>query len=342
MSRKLFPVFALLIVLSMVLAACGGGAAAPAEEAPAAEAPAAEEVAMPAAGSTLETVKARGNVICGGNASVPGFGFLDTEGNFAGFDIDFCKAVAAAVFGDAEKYEIRALSSQERFTALQSGEIDVLIRNTTWTLSRDTDLGANFTATTFYDGQGFIVRKADGIVPSKILKAARFAFRPAPPLKPTWLTRWLLVALATNRLFMKMLKLAGPLMKKAAATRTLLINLAWFLVRHYWLFPMTTSLWTRLSPKNRSALLFATATISGLISFNGPFLPPSSQKSTVSHLQMLATRWRALQRLVKNPSSVPKAIWDLSWVLTQTGLTMLFLKLVTTKRSTTATLALTL
>lgn len=164
MSRKLFPVFALLIVLSMVLAACGGGAAAPAEEAPAAEAPAAEEVAMPAAGSTLETVKARGNVICGGNASVPGFGFLDTEGNFAGFDIDFCKAVAAAVFGDAEKYEIRALSSQERFTALQSGEIDVLIRNTTWTLSRDTDLGANFTATTFYDGQGFIVRKADGIV----------------------------------------------------------------------------------------------------------------------------------------------------------------------------------
>jgi len=158
MSRKFFPVFATLIVLSMVLAACGGGAA-PAEEAPAAEAPA----AAPVGGSTLETVKERGYVICGGNANVPGFGFLDTEGNYSGFDIDFCKAVAAAVFGDAEKFEIRPLSSQERFTALQSGEIDVLIRNTTWTLSRDTDLGANFTATTFYDGQGFIVRKADGI-----------------------------------------------------------------------------------------------------------------------------------------------------------------------------------
>jgi general L-amino acid transport system substrate-binding protein len=183
MSRKLFPVFALLIVFSMVLAACGGGAAPAAEEeaaAPAAEEsaaveePAAEEAAAadpgetegpaPAAsGDTLATVLERGHVICGGNASVPGFGFLDTEGNFSGFDIDFCKAVAAAVFGDAEAYEIRPLSSQERFTALQSGEIDVLIRNTTWTLSRDTDLGSNFVATTFYDGQGFIVRKADGI-----------------------------------------------------------------------------------------------------------------------------------------------------------------------------------
>jgi general L-amino acid transport system substrate-binding protein len=182
MSRKLFPVLALLIVLSMVLAACGGGAApaaeeaaAPAaEEAAAVEEPAAEETAAsepaetegpaPAAsGDTLATVLERGHVICGGNASVPGFGYLDEAGNYAGFDIDYCKAVAAAVFGDAEAYEIRPLSSQERFTALQSGEIDVLIRNTTWTLSRDTDLGANFTHTTFYDGQGFIVRKADGI-----------------------------------------------------------------------------------------------------------------------------------------------------------------------------------
>ena len=181
MSRKFFPVFALLIVLSMVLAACGGAAAPVAEEVAveepaeevAAEEPA-EEVAAeepgetdgpaPAeGGATLAAVLERGNVICGGNASVPGFGFLDTDGNYAGFDIDFCKAVAAAVFGDAEAYEIRPLSSQERFTALQSGEIDVLIRNTTWTLSRDTDLGANFTATTFYDGQGFIVRVADGI-----------------------------------------------------------------------------------------------------------------------------------------------------------------------------------
>ncbi|RLD04452.1 MAG: amino acid ABC transporter substrate-binding protein, partial [Chloroflexi bacterium] len=156
----------------MVLAACGAPAPeAPAADAPAADAPAADAPAAdaPAAdaptaavapgetdgpapaegGSTLATVKERGYVICGGNSGVPGFGFIDTDGNYSGFDIDFCKAVAAAVFGDATKYEIRPLSSQERFTALQSGEIDTLIRNTTWTLSRDTDLGANFTATTF-------------------------------------------------------------------------------------------------------------------------------------------------------------------------------------------------
>lgn len=185
MFRKLLPVLSVLIALSMLLAACGGGAAPAAEEpaaeepaAPAAEEPAAEEPAAeepgdtegpaPAAsqsgfGETLATVQERGFVICGGNANVPGFGFLDTEGNYTGFDIDYCKAVAAAVFGDATAFEIRALSSQERFTALQSGEIDVLIRNTTWTLSRDTDLKTNFVHTTFYDGQGFIVRKADDI-----------------------------------------------------------------------------------------------------------------------------------------------------------------------------------
>ena len=177
MSRKLFFILIALVAFSMMLVACGGGAEPAAEDPAAGESvagePAAEEVAADpgetegpapaAAGDTLATVRERGLVICGGNASVPGFGYLDEEGNFSGFDIDFCKAVAAAVFGDATKFEIRPLSSQERFTALQSGEIDVLIRNTTWTLSRDTDLGSNFTATTFYDGQGFIVRKADGI-----------------------------------------------------------------------------------------------------------------------------------------------------------------------------------
>jgi len=183
MSRKLIPVLTILIALSMLLAACGSGAAPTSQEEPAAPAEPAEPAApaeteaaapgdtegpAPAAqaggyGETLATVKERGHLICGGNANVPGFGFLDTAGNYTGFDIDFCKAVAAAVFGDATKFEIRALSSQERFTALQSGEIDVLIRNTTWTLSRDTDLKTNFVHTTFYDGQGFIVRKADGI-----------------------------------------------------------------------------------------------------------------------------------------------------------------------------------
>jgi general L-amino acid transport system substrate-binding protein len=116
------------------------------------------------AGQTLQIVQDRGVLNCGGNAEVPGFGYLDPDTNeFAGFDIDFCKAVAAAVLGDAEALEPRHTTAQERFTVLQSGEVDLLSRNTTWTLTRDTELGLNFAPTTFYDGQGMMVRKDSGI-----------------------------------------------------------------------------------------------------------------------------------------------------------------------------------
>jgi len=116
------------------------------------------------AGQTLQIVQDRGVLNCGGNAEVPGFGYLDPDTNeFAGFDIDFCKAVAAAVLGDAEALEPRHTTAQERFTVLQSGEVDLLSRNTTWTLTRDTELGLNFVPTTFYDGQGMMVRKDSGI-----------------------------------------------------------------------------------------------------------------------------------------------------------------------------------
>lgn len=113
-------------------------------------------------GDTLATVQARGTLICGGNAALPGFGSLDAAtGEFSGFDIDTCKAIAAAV---GVGFEIVPLTAGERFTALQTGQIDVLIRNTTWTLTRDSqEVGANFAPTTFYDGQGFLVRISDGI-----------------------------------------------------------------------------------------------------------------------------------------------------------------------------------
>ena len=113
--------------------------------------------------SLLDEIKVRGNLVCGVNNQVPGFGVVDSEGDYSGFDVDFCRAIAAAVLGDADAVEFRALSAQERFTAVQTGEVDVLIRNTTWTSSRDSSVGLNFAPTTFYDGQGFMVKEASGI-----------------------------------------------------------------------------------------------------------------------------------------------------------------------------------
>ncbi len=108
----------------------------------------------------LNTVKQRGVLQCGANGSLAGFGLPDAQGNWTGLDVDFCRAVAAAVFGDATKVKFIPLTAKDRFTALQSGEVDVLARNTTWTSSRDTQLGLNFTGVNYYDGQGFLVRKS--------------------------------------------------------------------------------------------------------------------------------------------------------------------------------------
>ncbi|MBM7047677.1 amino acid ABC transporter substrate-binding protein [Rhizobium lusitanum] len=112
-----------------------------------------------ASASTLSDVKAKGFIQCGVNTGLLGFAQPDASGNWAGFDVDFCKAVASAVFGDATKVKYTPLSSKDRFTALQSGEVDLLSRNTTWTINRDTALGLNFRPITYYDGQGFMVRK---------------------------------------------------------------------------------------------------------------------------------------------------------------------------------------
>jgi general L-amino acid transport system substrate-binding protein len=113
-----------------------------------------------ASGQTLTTIKNRGELICGANGTLAGFGLPDPQGNWTGFDVDFCRAIAAAIFNDPTKVKFVPLTAKDRFTALQSGEIDVLSRNTTWTLSRDTSLGLDFVAVTYYDGQGFMVRKA--------------------------------------------------------------------------------------------------------------------------------------------------------------------------------------
>ena len=111
------------------------------------------------ADSTLEKVKKRGVIVCGVHEGLPGFGLPDEKGNWSGLDVDFCRAYAAAIFSDPTKVKFRPLNAKDRFTALQSGEVDVLTRNTTWTMSRETTLGFLFASPNYYDGQGFIVRK---------------------------------------------------------------------------------------------------------------------------------------------------------------------------------------
>jgi general L-amino acid transport system substrate-binding protein len=114
-------------------------------------------VAPAHAGKTLDAIKARGQLICGVNEGLAGFSAADSQGKWSGLDVDACKAVAAAILGDANKVKWVPLNAQQRFTALQSGEIDILSRNTTWTLTRDASLGLEFTGVTYYDGQGFMV-----------------------------------------------------------------------------------------------------------------------------------------------------------------------------------------
>ncbi|BBA78893.1 extracellular solute-binding protein [cyanobacterium endosymbiont of Rhopalodia gibberula] len=122
-------------------------------------------------GSRLAIVKERGNLICGINGEVPGFSFVDENGQYSGLDVDICRAIAAALFDDPAKVEYRKLSAHERFTAVQAGEVDVLNRNTSWTVSRDTSVGVAFAPIVFYDGQGIMVTKASGATKLEDLEA---------------------------------------------------------------------------------------------------------------------------------------------------------------------------
>ena len=121
---------------------------------------------------TLDTVKDQGFFNCGVSQGVPGFSNPDSDGNWSGIDVDVCRAVSAAIFGNPDKVKYVPLTAKERFTALQSGEIDVLSRNTTWTLSRDAQIGLEFAGVNFYDGQGFMVRKDSGITSAMELGGA--------------------------------------------------------------------------------------------------------------------------------------------------------------------------
>ncbi|WP_027857336.1 amino acid ABC transporter substrate-binding protein [Marinobacterium jannaschii] len=132
----------------------------------------ATSIAASVSAATLDSVKERGFLQCGVSTGLPGFSNPDDKGNWTGLDVDVCRAVAAAALGDATKVKYIPLTAKERFTALQSGEIDVLSRNTTWTQTRDSQLGLNFAGVNYYDGQGFMVSKELGVKSAKELDGA--------------------------------------------------------------------------------------------------------------------------------------------------------------------------
>ena len=161
-----------MLVLS--LGACDGGSKPPPASAPTGKAASATALTFKATPSpTLEAVRTRGYVACGVHPGLPGFAFPDVRGVWRGFDVDVCRAVAAAVLGDAAKVRFTAITAQDRFTALQKGRIDILSRNTSWTLTRDAGLGLDFAAVTYYDGQGFLAPKALGLQSAEELSGAR-------------------------------------------------------------------------------------------------------------------------------------------------------------------------
>ncbi|MEM7797443.1 MAG: amino acid ABC transporter substrate-binding protein [Cyanobacteria bacterium P01_C01_bin.118] len=154
---------AAMLAVALPLAACGGAQDA-VDTATDAAGDAVDTVATAVSGgSRLETVLSRGTLNCGVDGGIPGFSFVDESGTYSGLDVDVCKAVAAALFDDPDAVEYRNLDSTERFEALKGGEVDMLSRNTTWTISRDTSVGMEFAPTTFFDGQGMMVRADSGV-----------------------------------------------------------------------------------------------------------------------------------------------------------------------------------
>ncbi len=148
----------------------------------------AQQQPAPAA-ATLDAIRARGTLVCGVNTGLAGFAQPDSQGVWRGFDVDYCRAVAVALFNDASKVRYVPTTAQNRFTALQSGEVDMLSRNTTWTLSRDTSLGFDFPAISFFDGQGFMVKASLGVRTARELDGATICVQPGTTTEQN-LTDW--------------------------------------------------------------------------------------------------------------------------------------------------------
>jgi general L-amino acid transport system substrate-binding protein len=154
-----------------------------------AQAPTAPAAAAAGTAATLDAIRARGTLICGVNTGLAGFAQPDSQGVWRGFDTDYCRAVALALWNDANRVRYVPTTAQNRFTALQSGEVDMLSRNTTWTLSRDTSLGFDFTGINFYDGQGFMVKTSTGVRTARELEGATICVQPGTTTEQN-LTDW--------------------------------------------------------------------------------------------------------------------------------------------------------
>jgi general L-amino acid transport system substrate-binding protein len=159
--KRSIRISSIVLAAGLVLSACGGDASD--STAPAGPSDTVNLSPAQTGGSLLDAVQARGTLICGVSLGLPGFSIQEADGSYSGFDADYCRAIAAAVLGDADAVEYVELSAAARFTALQAGEVDVLVRNTTWTATRDGQEGAAFAMTTFYDGQGMMVESDSGI-----------------------------------------------------------------------------------------------------------------------------------------------------------------------------------
>ena len=178
-----------LAVLGAVALGAAFSSPVRAQAQPAARPPAAPAAPAAVAASTLDAVRARGTLICGVNTGLAGFAQPDSQGAWRGFDVDFCRAVSSAIFGDPSKVRYVPLTAQSRFTALQSGEIDMMSRNTTWTMSRDTSLGFDFGIITFFDGQGFMVKTSAGVKNARELDGATICVQPGTTTEQN-LTDW--------------------------------------------------------------------------------------------------------------------------------------------------------
>ena len=159
----MWRLLATLFAVALAASACGGSDSDDDSASTASSAAEETEVTLAASGeSLLETVKSRGTVNCGVSGSAVAFSELQADGSMAGFDADYCRVVAAAILGDANKVNFVSLTAAERFTAVQTGDVDLLMRNTTWTQSRDSEVGMDFGPTTYYDGQQLLGRAGDG------------------------------------------------------------------------------------------------------------------------------------------------------------------------------------